>query len=54
MDEYKFFKKNVFESLDKFERRLNEMCQQGWKPISIASDQGTTIILLQKTEKYNY
>jgi len=54
MDEYKLFKQNIFESVAKFEKRLNELCQQGWKPISITSDHGTSIILLQKTEKYTY
>ncbi len=54
MDEYKLFKQKAFESIAKFEKRLNETCQLGWKPLSISSDHGVSIVLLQKTEKYNY
>ena len=52
MDEYKLFNQKTFESTKSFEKRLNELCQQGWKPISMASDHGAKSILLQKSEKY--
>lgn len=54
MDEYKLFKQKTFESLEKFEKRLNEKCQQGWKPLSISTDDGGNIILLQKIDKNIY
>lgn len=53
MDEYKLLSQKVFESVKAFEKRLNEVCQQGWKPISIAAGQGGNTILLQKIDKYN-
>jgi len=53
MEEYKIFNQKAFESTKAYERRLNEICQQGWKPISITSDHGSKSILLQRTEKYN-
>lgn len=55
MDEYKILNQKVFESSKSFERRLNEICQHGWKPISITSDHGSKSILLQKIDKHeNY
>ena len=53
MDEYKYLRPKAFETPDKFEKRLNEVCNQGWKPIAIGGMQGN-IVLLQKIEKYNY
>lgn len=53
MEEYKLFVQKTFESARAFEKRLNEICQQGWKPISITSDHGSRTILLEKTEKYS-
>ncbi len=52
MEEYKYFRIKAFESNEKFEKRLNDMCRQGWKPIAIAGVQGT-IVLLQKVDKYD-
>jgi hypothetical protein len=56
MDEYKLIKQKFFESNVQFEKRLNELCMQGWKPISLAADNaGKHSILLQKVDKYvNY
>jgi hypothetical protein len=53
MDEYKIFNQKAFESSRSFEKRLNEVCQQGWKPISITSDHGSKTILLERVEKHN-
>ena len=53
MGEYKILNQKTFESAKTFEIRLNEICQHGWKAISIASDHGSKTILLQKTDKYN-
>ena len=52
MDEYKILSQKVFESTKAFEKRLNEVCHKGWKPISIAAGQGGNTILLQKVERY--
>jgi hypothetical protein len=48
MDTYKIIRKGVFESKSKFEERLNALVLEGWKAISIASDQGTLSVLLEK------
>ncbi len=56
MDEYKLLKQKFLESNTGFEKRLNEFCNQGWKPISLAADNaGKHSVLLQKIDKYtNY
>lgn len=55
MKEYKIFSKGVFESIAKFERRLNEMCQKGWKPISMCYDKGNGMtVLLESVDRENY
>ena len=48
MNKYKIFKPKVFQSLEKFERNLNEECRKGYKPISIASEGGVLVVLLEK------
>ncbi|MCK5278766.1 MAG: hypothetical protein KAQ62_24160 [Cyclobacteriaceae bacterium] len=53
MEEYKLLNQKTFESIKKFEKRLNEICQQGWKPVSIGTSQSGTTILLEKAEKYD-
>lgn len=54
MDEYKLLKQKIFESNSAYEKRLNEMCNQGWKPISLAADNaGKHSVLLQKVDKYD-
>jgi len=53
MEEYKFFRPKAFGSQKKFDKRLNEVCRQGWKPIALGGA-GGNIILLQKVDKNNY
>ncbi len=54
MEDYKILTKKAFESISKFEKRLNEMCQKGWKPISLSSEShGGVMVLLEKVDKYN-
>jgi hypothetical protein len=53
MDEYKVFSQKAFESTQAFEKRLNEICQKGWKPISLSGSQMGIVALLEKVEKYN-
>jgi len=52
MDQYKILGQGTFESTKSYEKRLNEFCQKGWKPISMTSDHGKKSILLEKIEKY--
>jgi hypothetical protein len=50
MKKYVIFKKKMFESIEKFESRLNEECRKGYRPISMTYDQTTgLVVLLEKT-----
>jgi len=53
MNEYKIFNQKAFESTKAFERRLNEFCQKGWKPVSLSGNQMGMVALLEKVDKYN-
>jgi hypothetical protein len=50
MKKYVIFKKRLFESMGKFEDRLNEECRKGYRAISMASDYNSgLVVLLEKT-----
>lgn len=53
MEEYKIFNQKAFESTKAFEKRLNELCQKGWKPISISGSQMGLVALLEKVDRYD-
>jgi hypothetical protein len=54
MEEYKILKQKFFESTSAFEKRLNDMSTQGWKPVSMAAEHsGKLSLLLQKIDKYD-
>jgi hypothetical protein len=49
MKKYLIFKKKLFETLGKFEDRLNEECRKGYRPISMTRDpNGSLVVLLEK------
>jgi hypothetical protein len=48
MENYKILQKGIFEKLSVFEERLNSMDATGWKAISISSDGGTLVVLLER------
>lgn len=49
MNKYKIFRKKVFESDDKFEKRLNEECRKGYRPINMTYDASIGLaVLLEK------
>lgn len=48
MDRYKIIKKGVFESAAKFEAKLNALSREGWKAVSMASDQSQLYVLLER------
>lgn len=52
IQKYRIFKKKPFESTQKFEQRLNEECAQVWRAISISSNNGTTLVLLERESKH--
>jgi hypothetical protein len=51
MKKYLLFKKRMFESIEKFEERLNEECRKGYRPVSMATEPSSTLIVL--LEKLN-
>lgn len=53
MEKYQLFSQGIVESTKKFEKRLNEICEKGWKPISIGTSRRGSVILLEKSDKYS-
>jgi hypothetical protein len=49
---YKILRRKAFESIEKFENRLNEECAKGWRAISIASEHSGIIVLLERENKH--
>jgi hypothetical protein len=45
---YKFFKKGTFESIEKFEKRLNEEVALGWRVINYVHISGAEAALLER------
>ncbi|CAD5254030.1 MULTISPECIES: hypothetical protein [unclassified Imperialibacter] len=48
MEKYKFLKKGGLESLEKFERKLNEMVMTGWRVVNFTNDHGGFVVLLER------
>lgn len=48
MDKYKLFKSKTFESLEKFEQRLNQECSKSWRVVSMVSHGGLLVAVLEK------
>jgi len=48
---FRLLKKGAFESIKKFEVRLNEECVSGWKAISISDSNGSMTVLLEREQK---
>ena len=48
---YKIVKKGLFESIEKFENRLNELAAEGWVAVSISSEHNNSVVVLMKKER---
>lgn len=48
MAQYKFLKKGSFENLEKFENKVNEVANSGWKVLNFTQDHGGIIVLFEK------
>ena len=48
MQKYHFFKRGAFESLTKFEKRLNDFADSGWKVVGLYSDNGESVVLMER------
>jgi hypothetical protein len=51
MNEYKLLAQGVLEPLSKFEKRLNAICDQGWRPVSLTDKEGRLVVLLSKVDR---
>lgn len=49
---YRILRRKAFESLGKFENRLNEECAKGWRAISISTEHAGIIVLLERENKH--
>lgn len=48
---YKIVKKGIFESIEKFENRINDLASKGWIAVSISSEtNGSIVVLMRKGE----
>lgn len=45
---YKIVKKGLFESIEKFEGRINELAADGWIAVSISSESNNSIVVLMR------
>jgi hypothetical protein len=48
VEKYKFLQKGSFESLAKFEKKLNEMVSTGWRVVNFTNDHGGFVVLLER------
>lgn len=46
MKKYVLFKRKLFESLEKFEDRLNEECRKGYRPVAMMPEHGGHLVVL--------
>ncbi|MFY0674490.1 MAG: hypothetical protein JXQ87_13900 [Bacteroidia bacterium] len=51
---YRFFKKSPFESLEKYEKRLNDEASLGWRVINFVSIGNHQAALLEKLNPERY
>lgn len=47
---YRFLRQKTFESIDKFELRLNEETRKGWKALNVSNSGGGTLLVLLERE----
>jgi len=47
---YRFVKRKAFESLDKYEQRLNQETMAGWRVVSMAHDGHVLVALLERIQ----
>jgi hypothetical protein len=52
MGRYKLLSKKAFESISKFENRLNEECAKGWRAVSVSSDHSGIVVLLERENRH--
>lgn len=45
---YRFFRQKAFESVDKFEIRLNDECRKGWRVVSITGNNAGLVVMLER------
>lgn len=48
MNRYRFIKQKAFESLEKFEDRINKECGTGWKIAQFAGTQSGLYVIVER------
>jgi len=48
MEKYKIIKKGVFQSVSSFEEKVNTLSADGWKAISLTSDNSHMYVLMER------
>lgn len=48
MDRYKIIKKGVFQSVSSFQEKVNTLSADGWKAISLTSDNSHMYVLMER------
>lgn len=49
MTNYKLVSKGIFEKRKTFEERLTSLSLEGWKAVSLASENGIIVVLMEKS-----
>ena len=50
MEKYIIIRAKAFQGMDKFDKKINEMAQKGYRPIAMSGELGTNVLM----EKIQY
>ena len=50
MDKYVIVRSKVFESTEKFQKKINEQARKGYKAVNIAGMEGGYVVLMERIE----
>jgi hypothetical protein len=48
MDQYVIIRSKVFESTEKFQKKVNEQARKGYKAVNIAGMEGGYVVLMER------
>lgn len=50
MDQYVIIRSKVFESTEKFQKKVNEQARKGYKAVNITGMEGGYVVLMERIE----
>lgn len=50
MDKYVLIRSKVFESTDKFQKKVNDQARKGYRAVNISGMEGGYVVLMEKME----